>query len=164
MEFLKREVIVVLGAAVRADGEPSQALRRRVQHALELARERPETVLVFTGGLGIYAPPEAEVMARLARAAGIGAERTHLEDRATNTGESARLTARLLRELARDAGAEFDTVTLVTDAYHQRRSRFAFRRMGVRAGSSSPHGSKRPTSGRWLREWLGLAWYVLTLR
>lgn len=150
----------MLGAAVRAEGQPSLALRRRVEHAVELADERPEALLVFTGGLGIHAPPEAEVMAALARAAGIGAERIHLEDRATNTAESARLTARLLREVAPGFGA----VTLVTDAYHQRRSRFAFRRMGVQAGSSSPKSSPRPTPGRWLREWIGLFWYALALR
>ena len=158
MEFVRAEVIVVLGAGVRAEGQPSPALCRRVEHAVELAHGRPEALLVFTGGLGIHAPPEAEVMAALARAAGIGAERIHLEDRATNTAESARLTARLLREVG------FGEVTLVTDAYHQRRSRFAFRRMGVQAGSSSPQNSPRPTLGRWLREWVGLFWYALTLR
>jgi len=162
--FVSLQVIVVLGAAVRADGQPSQALRRRVEHALVLARERPDALLVFSGGLGIHGPSEARVMSGLARAAGLGADRLRLESHATNTAESARLTARLLRELAQDPELEIAAVTLVTDAYHQRRSRFAFRRMGIAADLSSPRGAPPPTAARRLREWLGLGWYALTLR
>ena len=66
VDLLGQEVIVVLGAAVREGGEASPALRRRVFHAIELARERPDSLLLFTGGVGIFPPAEAEVMARMA--------------------------------------------------------------------------------------------------
>lgn len=159
---MKRDVIVVLGAAVRANGQPSQAMRRRVDHALELARKRADSLLLFTGGLGVHAPAEADAMAAVAREAGVAEERIRLEAHATNTAESARLCARLVVELAREV--DLGEVVLVTDAYHQRRTRFAFRRLGVPAISSSPKNSPPPGVVRRVREIVGLFWYGLTLR
>ncbi|MEZ4216591.1 MAG: YdcF family protein [Myxococcota bacterium] len=176
MERLSGEVIVVLGAAVRPDGTPSAALARRIAHAVELARARPRALLVATGGRGVHGPPEADVMAAHALAAGIAAERVLRERHATNTGESARLCARLLRErgVAGPGAPPGGRVVIVTDAWHQRRARLAFRRMrlGARDGvvleSSSPEGgvggALRTRAVRALREWIGLAWYALTFR
>jgi uncharacterized SAM-binding protein YcdF (DUF218 family) len=156
------EFIVVLGAAVREGGRPSPVLQRRVAHAIQLMRDRPEAQALFTGGRGIHPPAEAEVMARLALDAGIAPERLSLESRATNTGESARFCAALL------AGREVGRLVLVTDDYHQRRARLAFRRVGLAPQSSSPPpapGSFRLARVRvWIREWVGLAWYGLTFR
>jgi len=167
VDLLGQEVIVVLGAAVREGGEASPALRRRVFHAIELARERPDSLLLFTGGVGIFPPAEAEVMARLARRAGIARERMLLEDQATTTAQSARLCASLIERLPAAS------TVIVTDAYHQRRARLAFRRMGLARVSSSPvppselegRGlrSLRQSSRRQLRELVGLLWYSLRL-
>jgi len=85
-----------------------------------------------------------------------------LESRATTTRESARFCAALLAEY------EVRRVVIVTDAYHQRRARLAFRRAGLRPVSSSPSASStvppRVRVRRVLREWVGLAWYGLTFR
>ena len=101
-------------------------------------------------------------MAAVAREAGVAEERIRLEAHATNTAESARLCARLVVELAREV--DLGEVVLVTDAYHQRRTRFAFRRLGVPAISSSPKNSPPPGVVRRVREIVGLFWYGLTLR
>ena len=156
------EVIVVLGAAVREGGRPSPALQRRVEHAVQLLRDRPEAQVLFTGGVGGHPPSEAEVMARLALDAGIALDRITLEPRATDTGESARFCAALL------VGREVGRLVLVTDGYHQRRARLAFRRAGLKPHSSSPlpaAGSSRVARARvWIREGAGLVWYGLTFR
>lgn len=159
---MSERIVIVLGAGVRPDGSPSPALRRRVEHAVGLLAAHSDACLLLTGGLGRYPPSEAEVMARTAEQHGIAREQMLLEERATNTGESARFCAALL------AGCAVGSVVLVTDAYHQRRARLAFRRAGLNAASSSP--AVPSTASRWartqrvLREWLGLVWYGLTFR
>jgi len=162
VDLVNRDFIVVLGAAVRPGGRASPALRRRVEHAVDLWRQRPDVRLVLTGGLGRFPPAEAEVMARFAESAGVPRERMLLESRATTTRESARFCAALLAEY------EVRRVVIVTDAYHQRRARLAFRRAGLRPVSSSPSASStvppRVRVRRVLREWVGLAWYGLTFR
>lgn len=155
------EIVVVLGAAVRAEGEPSPALRRRIDHAAGLVLERPDSLLLLTGGVGLYPPSEAEAMARVAERGGVPRERMLLEEHAVDTGDSARRCARLLASCGHDRRSR---MVIVTDAYHQRRARLAFRRVGLTAESSSPatQGGAAVHARRVLREWLGLAWYALT--
>lgn len=159
---MSRRVYLVLGAAVRPGGVASPALKRRIDHAIECACADPNSVLLLTGGVGVHGPSEAEVMAREAIDAGVARDRLLLEERATSTRESARFSAELLRD------CEFDELYLVTDAYHQRRARLAFRRVGLAARSDSPRergGAALPErSRRMLREWVGLVWYWVTFR
>ena len=110
MELVSGEFIVVLGAAVRPGGEPSPALRRRIDHAVWLWGQAPQSTLVLTGGVGDFPPAEAEVMARIAEAAGVPRERLLLEPCATTTRESARLCAVLLTR------CEVRRLLIVTDA------------------------------------------------
>ena len=154
------EIVVVLGAAVRAEGEPSPALRRRIDHAAVLVLERPDSLLLLTGGVGLYPPSEAEVMARVAERRGVPRERMLLEEHAVDTGDSARRCARLLASCEPDRRTR---IVIVTYAYHQRRARLAFRRVGLIAESSSPaaQGGTGLQARRVVREWLGLAWYAL---
>lgn len=164
----------MLGAAVRESGAPSAALARRIECAIALAHARPQAKLLLTGGRGRHGPAEADVMAERALARGVEPERLMRERHATTTGESARLCARLLRDATLAGRGSVARVVIVTDAYHQRRSRFAFGRMGLgpRAGieieshspAERPGGSLPARARRVAREWLGLAWYALTLR
>src|SRR5919202_4116394 len=86
---LSYDVIVVLGAAVWPGGQPSPALRRRVLHAVDLLQRGHALHLLVTGGVGKYAPAEAEVMQRVAVAHGVPPPRVLCEDQATSTFESA---------------------------------------------------------------------------
>jgi hypothetical protein len=56
------DVIVVLGAAVWKDGQPSPADGRRVLHAVDLLRKGRADFLLATGVLGKYPSSEARVM------------------------------------------------------------------------------------------------------
>jgi uncharacterized SAM-binding protein YcdF (DUF218 family) len=154
-------IYVVLGAAVRAGGIASPALRRRAEHAARLVRADPGARLLLTGGVGAHGPSEAEVMARIAEALGVPRRRMQLEERATSTRESARECAALL------GASEDDEVWIVTDAYHQRRARLAFRRVGLSARSTSPPAGAVSVGvrvRRRVRECVGLGWYWLTFR
>lgn len=117
--------VVVLGARVFPDGTPSRALVERVRVGAALLAEGRGTVLVCSGG-GAGPSPEAEVMATLARAAGVAAERLVLERESRSTFENARACAPLLAAL----GAR--EVLLVTCDFHLARATAQFRARGFR--------------------------------
>ena len=127
------DVIVVLGAAVWPDGQPSPALQRRVLHAVDLLQRGYAAYLLVTGGVGKYPPAEAAVMQRLAVAHGIPPQHILCEDQATSTFASALRCCDMLRQRG------WSRVLVVTDRYHLPRALFAFWSCGLRAvGQCSP--------------------------
>jgi uncharacterized SAM-binding protein YcdF (DUF218 family) len=152
------EVIIVLGAAVWPEGQPSPALRRRVAHAVQAFHTGQGRRLLMTGGLGRYAPAEAHVMRQLALAAGVPDACILLEDQATSTFQSALRCTAILRQHG------WSTALLVTDRYHLRRALFVFRSCGIQAYGSPPQGHlySRKRWKRWYyrgREACALVWY-----
>lgn len=89
--------IVIFGAAVRPDGQPSSALRRRVEAAARYGATLNAPLFMPTGAVGRHGPSEASVMARLLREHGVDAGRIVLEETGVNTIGSVRACARLLR-------------------------------------------------------------------
>src|SRR5215468_4984484 len=153
------DVIVVLGAAVWPDEQPSPALQRRVLHAVDLLQRGYAAYLLVTGGVGKYPPAEAAVMQRLAVAHGILPQYILCEDQATSTFTSALRCYDILRQRG------WSRVLVVTDRYHLPRTLFAFRSCGLRAaGSAVPGKPARHLWQRWyyyLREGLALPWYLV---
>ncbi len=115
--------IVIFGAAVRADGAASTALRRRVEAAVACGRTMPDALYVPTGGVGRYGPAEAEVMARLLRDFGVAEAAILRESTATDTLSSVRAVRRLL-------GGRHAPVYAATSAYHLPRCLLLRRRAG----------------------------------
>ena len=97
--LLAAPVVIIFGAAVRPDGTPSTALRRRVQGALRFGALQPGLLYMPTGGIGRHGPSEASVMARQLRAAGVPETRILLEETGTSTLTSVRSVVRQLRAL-----------------------------------------------------------------
>lgn len=126
--------IIVLGAAVRADGTASAAMTRRVRHAARLARDMPGAVVVLSGGRGKRhppgTPPEARLMADLAIRAGVTPEALILEARSRDTVGNAR------HSLAMLDGRAVRRLLVVTDRPHLRRALWCFRRVGRARGLS----------------------------
>jgi uncharacterized SAM-binding protein YcdF (DUF218 family) len=153
------DVIVVLGAAVWPDGQPSPALQRRILHAVDLLQRGYAAYLLVTGGVGKYPPAEAAVMQRLAVARGIPSQHILCEAQATSTFESALLCCDMLRQRG------WSRVLLVTDRYHLPRTLFAFWSCGLRAmGSATPGKPARRLWRRcyyYFREGLALPWYLV---
>lgn len=148
------DAIVVLGAALRQGGSASPTLVARVRHAAALLHAGAAEWLIVTGGARAGGPAEADVMAALARAAGVPEERVLVEDRAQNTFENARYSAAMMRARG------WSRAIVVTDRYHLRRAVLAFRACGVNArgdaSETSPVGLRRH-----VREAFGLAWYAM---
>ncbi len=156
------DVIIVLGAAVWPDGQPSPALRRRVAHGTKMFHQGQGRVLLLTGGLGRYAPSEAHVMRQLALEAGVPAVQILLEDQAISTFWSAVHCAQMLQTRG------WLTALVVTDRYHLPRTLWTFRRLGIAAAGSAVED--RRLSPRWWRRWwsyvrecLALVWYLMKI-
>ncbi|MFC1611137.1 YdcF family protein [Myxococcota bacterium] len=130
MSHFVSHAIVVFGCSVRSDGTVSRALERRLHRALDLARDHPDSILLVTGGNAHeHRPAEGPVMRDWLTAHGVAGERVHVESTARRTTENAELAVPLIDE----HGVE--RVSLVTDAFHMRRSltlmRLALRKHGL---------------------------------
>ena len=158
-------VIVIFGAAVRADGLPSRALRLRVEAALAQGRQLERPVYVPTGGVGRFGPAEAVVMARLLREAGVAEAAIRPEPTAHDTVSSVRAVRRML------AGFR-GPVYAATSLYHLPRCVVLLRLAGMRARACPPPRALAAANWRkrwwWrLREVPAVPWdaaYVLWLR
>lgn len=124
------DVLVVLGARVLPGGMPSGALQARVEKAVELYQRGLAPRLIFSGGIGVNPPSEAQVMRALAVQLGVPPEACILEEQSHSTEQNARYSAELLRSL----GAR--RVVVVSDPYHLLRARQYFRLQGFEVATS----------------------------
>jgi uncharacterized SAM-binding protein YcdF (DUF218 family) len=126
------EAIVVLGCRLKPDGTASPALARRVARGIALFQQGAAPLLVLSGG-GAGTAPEAEIMRRIALAAGVPEAALLVEPRSRNTLENARETARLL------TARGLRSILLVSDRIHLPRASLLFRHAGLKvAGRAAP--------------------------
>jgi len=151
------DAIIVAGCRVGPDGQPSLALRRRVDQALQLYAEGRAPRVVFTGGVGTFPPSEAEAAAAYARDRGLPPAAALLEAHSTSTEENAARSADLLAA----EGLAHGRVIVVTDAYHTFRARRVFARhyAHVDAAGSRPRLAVRARGA--LREVFAVAGYLV---
>lgn len=125
--------IVIFGAAVRPDGQPSATLRHRVEAAARFGEALPVPPLYIpTGAKGRFGEAESTVMARLLREGlGVPADRIVEEPTGTDTFSSAVAVLRLLRDHS-------GPVLAATSAYHLPRCVLLLRLAGLRAGPVPP--------------------------
>ncbi len=141
---------VVLGAA-QYNGEPSRALRGRLDAAAELyGAGRVELIVVTGGGQAEDITTEAKTgYDYLRQTAGVPDEDLRLEVQGSSTYESLAAVSRFLR------AEGVDKVLVVTDPYHSRRSQLIAGEVGLDASAYSTDG---PSSlDRLVRETLGVA-------
>jgi len=158
------DAIVVLGALVRADGEPGRDLTLRTRWAVELFHQRAalgeSPVLITTGGdIGeIYSA--AAVARRKAIEWGVPAERIFLADGGQTTGGDAQATAAVM------SAHGWRSATLVSHPLHLYRSRWHFDRAGIPEIFTYPAGNRErlPNAARVYlsgREAAGVVWAAL---
>jgi uncharacterized SAM-binding protein YcdF (DUF218 family) len=137
--------IVIFGAAVRPDGQPSRTLRRRVSAAAAFAARFPAAILMPTGGIGQYGPSEASVMADLLRSHAHPGWSIIPEETGTDTLSSVRAVRRLLV-----GHALTGPVYAATSAYHLPRCLLLLRLAGIPARPCPPPRALASASP-WLR-------------
>ena len=116
------KAVLVLGAGIRADGQPTKLLARRIDKGLETAKNLPaEAPVVMCGGQGPDEPcTEASAMAAYAVRAGFDEHRIVLEETSTSTMENL-VNARTMLQDADVLSIERtanDSVIVVTSDYH----------------------------------------------
>ncbi len=92
------DVIVVLGASANKDGTPGSFMRERVLAGVKLFKEGMAQYIMFTGAAAHTKFVEAEVMADLAKANGVPADRIVLEEQAHNTAQNAFFSYQQMKE------------------------------------------------------------------
>lgn len=108
------DAIIVLGALVLPDGEPSGSLRARAAAAAALFHEGRAGTIVATGAHHQQPPGEAVVTRRLLLAAGVPDSAILLEEKSRNTHGNLLFARGLLPDA--------DRVLVVTEPFHLARA------------------------------------------
>lgn len=177
--------IIVLGGGEDAETSTATGLvhldeaAERLLAGITLAREYPDTVLVFSGGSAAILGPRysgALVAGQMFREAGVDETRIILEGLSRNTAENAAFTREIVsRHAAVDQGRQW---ILVTSAFHMPRALGAFCVAGWHNILPYPvdFRAKADANLDWdlagrlellnlgLKEWVGLAAYYITGR
>ena len=157
-ETADAEYLLVLGARVNPDGQPSAALAARLDTAFDFIQEHPEITAILCGGQGSNEPcTEAQAMYDYLVNKGMDAGRLLLEDQSRNTIENIENARALIGDGHRTA--------VVTSDYHLARARVLMERGGLDAcGIPAP----TPYPGQWVavrcREYCSVLGLMLTGR
>lgn len=131
--------LVVLGAGLRPDGTPSEALRYRLDAALAYLEENPGTGCVVSGGQGFgEVRTEADAMAEYLVEHGLDEGRITKEERSSTTAENVLFSSELIAP-----GSE---VGIVTNDFHLYRAL----RIAERNGLSGARGLAAPSNPLYL--------------
>ncbi len=176
-EKIKADAIVVLGGGgvdlswLAQPAEPSYTSLKRVAKGIMVYRDL-HLPLVLVGGNGDpsrTAAPDADAMARTARALGVPSKDIVIENKSRNTLEGARSLKSVIKG---------KRIILVTSAYHMKRATSLFKKQGFYV-VAAPAGYMReenklspysfiPESGNLvassmaLTEYAGMFWYAVT--
>ena len=149
------DVIIVLGAQVKADGTPSVALERRLTAALDTYRVDPQ-VIICCGAQGANEPAaEGDVMRAWLIERGVREEDAIAETKSFNTRENLNYAKELMDERG------LSQALIVTSDYHVARALALCRQVGIEAtGKGSPSKPEYFIKNH-IRE--GLSWIKFTL-
>ena len=127
------DVIIVLGAQVKPDGEPSLQLQWRLDAAAKAWQER-NCLVIVCGAQGSNEPaPEAHVMRDVLIAQGVPEEAILMDDQSFNTRQNIQNAVTLLE------GHDVEDVLIVTSDYHLPRAMSIAEDAGLSAsGLGSP--------------------------
>ena len=127
---------LVLGAAVKEDGNASRIMRQRLKAALSFMEENPEAYVILSGGQGEDEPmTEAECMYKTILEMGADESRLILEGDSFNTREN------LLNSMAiiKERGGTEKPIALITSEFHQRRAAYIADSLSIETCAVSAH-------------------------
>jgi uncharacterized SAM-binding protein YcdF (DUF218 family) len=111
-EARRADVIIIMGAA-EYRGRPSPVLRARIDHALELYRQKFAPRILTTGGAGgdpVYT--EGEVARNYLVRQGVPSEAILVESEGESTWQSTAIAAEMMRRM------NLHSAVVVSDGYH----------------------------------------------
>ena len=119
------DLAVVLGAKVTPEGQPSQGLRARLDHTVELYQSGYCKYILVSGGLGPEGYDEPVAMRHYLEAHGVPGPVIFEDNGGTNTWHTAQDTALFLR------AHNLKSVLIVSEYFHVPRCRLAFAKFGI---------------------------------
>lgn len=139
------DIIIIMGAA-EYRGKPSPVLRARIDHALDLFRQKLAPRILTTGGAGgdpVYT--EGEVSRNYLVRQGVPSEAILVESEGETTWQSTAIAAEMMRRM------NFKSAIVVSDGYHIYRTKKMLEFRGLKI-----YGSPRPEvpKGTWRENWL----------
>lgn len=130
------EYAIVLGAAVREDGEASRIMRQRLKAAQELMERNPQVIVILSGGQGEdESVSEARCMYDTMVEMGADPERLLLEENSFDTRDNLTLSNAIIEA----QGGTDKPIALITSEFHQRRANFIAKLLGLDTCSVSSH-------------------------
>lgn len=130
------EYAVVLGAAVREDGNPSRIMRQRVKAALEFLEQNQDAMVILSGGQGPDEPmTEAECMYKTMLSLGADGSRLILEPESHTTRENLINSNAIIES----RGGTNKTITVITSEFHQRRAAYIAHSLDLKICPVSGH-------------------------
>ncbi|MGE5549762.1 MAG: YdcF family protein [Bacteroidota bacterium] len=124
------DLAVVPGNTINPDGTPSKRLQGRLDAALVLFNSGHCRAILVSGGIGSEGYDEAEVMKAYLVANGVPASAIFTDNQGVNTFETARYTAKLVREKG------FNRPILVSQFFHIARFKVALGKHGLQSGGN----------------------------
>jgi len=119
------DLAVVLGSKVNRDGRPSNGLKARLDHAVELYRQGYCRFILVSGGHGREGFDEPVVMHRYLHEQGVPDAVIFEDDAGNNTWATAQNTALFLK------AHHLKSVLIISEYFHVPRCRLAFARFGI---------------------------------
>ncbi len=137
---------IVCGCRVNDDGQPSEALKARVEKAVELWKERRVRYLIVSGAAVHNDYVEAEAMKCYAMESGVPDEYILKEKQAVSTYHNLRYSGRIMRN------CNFQSCVVVTSGWHLRKADHYARKNVERYVMAAAKRPPNETAGRTL--WL----------
>lgn len=119
------DLAVVLGNRVQPDGNPSEMLKARLDHTVDLYRQGYFRLILVSGGHGKEGYDEPVVMRRYLEANGIPHDAIFEDNEGYTTWRTAQNTALFLK------AHNFSSVLVVSQYFHMPRCWLAFSKFGI---------------------------------
>lgn len=149
-------VIIILGCRIKGT-KPTRMLRRRLDTALEYMNKTPNTVCVVSGGRGDDEQiSEAQAMYEYLISKGISPDNIIKEDNSTSTYENFKFSADIIEQLGFPR-----KMTVVTDGFHQYRSRLIAKKLGIKTYAVPALTEPRFVLIYWIRELMALTKFFI---
>ncbi|MGN1411627.1 MAG: YdcF family protein [Oscillospiraceae bacterium] len=149
--------IIVLGCKVKGT-RPSLMLKRRLDTAYKYLTENEDVIVIVSGGQGNDEQiSEAQCMKEYLVSNGISESRIIMEDKSTSTYENFKYSKQILQE----HNLPTDTITIVTDGYHQLRASMIAKKLDFNTYNISAYTSWFLVPTYFVREWFGVAYQFI---
>jgi uncharacterized SAM-binding protein YcdF (DUF218 family) len=149
--------IIVLGCKVKGT-KPSLMLKHRLDTAYDYLVSNPNVIAIVSGGKGDDEQiSEAQCMKEYLVGKGISESRVIMEDKSTSTYENFKYS----KEILEGQGLPTDSITVVTDGYHQLRASMIAKKLDFKTYSISAKTSWYLVPTYFVREWFGVTYQFI---